>query len=493
MTPSPRGKPDLAPGPGRELVGLFRRLRARHHLSLGQLSARTELSTGHLSDVLNGWKAPSPDSAARIAEALGADQAMALRARRLAEALHELNRYNRARVRRRRHRPASAEPLLEQAAPADDPVTPQAVAMASLPVAVIPPPAQLPPTLPYFVNRTSELGTLHDTFRKSRPDGRIFAISGLAGTGTSALAIRFSYEVLSEFPDAQLYVDLRGDDDDPADPAEVLDRFLRALAVPAAHLPPAIEERQALYRSLLSKRHALVVLDNASDERQVRPLLPGGPDCLVVATSRRPLGGLDLAEQILLDPLAPRHALELLALLAGHDRIAAEQEAANLVALYCDYLPLALRIAGARLRSRPGWRVADLVSRLRDERQRLHELRAGDWSVRSSILLSYRDLTPGLARAFCLLGQAPGLDFGLPGAAAAIGCDVRDAERLLEELVDVALLETPAAGTYRFHDLLRVFAREQAAGHAESERRRALERILMPHRDSGRPGRQPIG
>src|SRR6185437_9121422 len=127
------------------------------------------------------------------AEALGADQAMALRARRLAEALHELNHYNRARVRGRRRRPDSAEPLLDQAAPQDDPVAPQAVVIASLPPAVIPLPAQLPPTLPYFVNRTSELGTLHDTFRKSRPDGRIFAISGLAGTGTSALAIRFSY------------------------------------------------------------------------------------------------------------------------------------------------------------------------------------------------------------------------------------------------------------------------------------------------------------
>lgn len=163
-----------------------------------------------------------------------------------------------------------------------------------------------------------------------------------------------------------------------------------------------------------------------------------------------------MSELILLEPLAADHALELLAVLAGRDRIAAEPEAARQVAKYCDHLPLALRIAGARLRTRPGWLVSDLADRLRDGRQRLSELRAGDRSVRVSFALSYRDLTPALAKAFCLLGQAPGLDFGLQATAAALGGDIRAAESALEMLVDLALLESSVAGRYRFHDLLRV-------------------------------------
>jgi tetratricopeptide (TPR) repeat protein len=348
----------------------------------------------------------------------------------------------------------------------------------------VPIPAQLPSTPPDFVNRTAELTQLAAAFARSRPDGRIFAISGSAGSGKSALAVRFAYEALADFPDGQLYVDLRAEDATPVDPADVLDRFLRALGVPDDQLPPAVDERQALYRSMLSRKRALILLDNASDEWQVRRLLPGGQDCLILATSRSVLDGLDLAQLVLLEPLSVGHSLELLERLAGSERITAEPEAARQVARYCDYLPLALRIAGARLRSRPRWRISDLADRLGDEHQRLSELRAGDRSVRVSFALSYSVLAPAPARAFCLLGQAPGLDFGRPAAAAALGCDIRAAETTLEMLVDLALVESQVAGRYRLHDLLRVFAREQSVSIDENERHSSRDRVLALYRDS---------
>jgi tetratricopeptide (TPR) repeat protein len=221
------------------------------------------------------------------------------------------------------------------------------------------------------------------------------------------------------------------------------------------------------------------------NEQQIRLLLPGGPDCLVIVTSRRMLDGLDIAEQFGLQALNTRHALELLARMAGEERISADREAAEQIAEYCGYLPLALRIAGARLRSRPAWQVRDLADRLADEHRRLDELRAGDRDTRGSFALSYRALSPPLARAFRLLGLIPGIDFGQPAVAAVLGCPLRTAGSLVEELVDVALLETGAAGRYRFHDLIRLFAREQAvADEDEPQRHAALDRVLRMYRDS---------
>jgi tetratricopeptide (TPR) repeat protein len=311
----------------------------------------------------------------------------------------------------------------------------------------------------------------------------VIAVVSKGGTGKSTLAVRFATEVAAQFPDGQLYVDLRGEDAVPVDPAEVLERFLSALGVPAGQVPGSYDGRQALYRSLLARRRALIVLDNASGERQVRPLLPGGTSCLVIVTSRLTLGALSVAEHLILQTLSRDDSVRLLGQLAGAERVAAELGEAELVAGYCGYLPLALRIAGARLRNRPGWRVADLAARLADERRRLDELQVGDLDARGSFTLSYRDLDAAMARAFRLLSVLPGLDFGAPAAAAVLQADDAAAEGILESLVSLALLETSAAGRYAFHDLIRLFAREHLSIEPEAGEG-ALQRALGFYRDT---------
>jgi tetratricopeptide (TPR) repeat protein len=348
----------------------------------------------------------------------------------------------------------------------------------------VPIPAQLPAVPPDFVNRVAELGRLRGVLLSDAGTG-VIAVASQGGTGKSTLAVRFATEVASAFPDGQLYVDLRGADTVPADPAEVLERFLWALGVPADQVPATVDGRQALYRSLLSRRRTLIVLDNASDERQLRPLLPGGTSCLVIITSRLTLGGLNVAERLILATLSPADSVRLLGRLAGADRVAAEPQDAERVARYCGYLPLALHIAGARLRNRPGWRVADLATRLADERHRLDELHVGDLDARSSFALSYRDLDPALARAFRRLSVIPGLDFGTSAAAAVLETGEATAQDVLENLVDMALLETPAAGRYGFHDLIRLFAREYLDAEPGA-RDAALDRVLTFYRDTAK-------
>jgi tetratricopeptide (TPR) repeat protein len=347
----------------------------------------------------------------------------------------------------------------------------------------VPIPAQLPSVPPDFVNRVAELGRLRGLVNE-RGSG-VIALASKGGTGKSTLAVRFATEVASQFPDGQLYVDLRGVDAVPADSGEVLERFLWALGVPAAQVPASVEGRQALYRSLLSRRRVLIVLDNASDERQVRPLLPGGTSCLVIITSRPSLAGLNVAGHLILPTLSQDDSVRLLGQLAGAERVVAEPQDAELVAAYCGFLPLALQIAGARLRSRPGWRVADLAARLADERRRLDELRVGDLDARSSFELSYRDLGATLAKVFGLLSVMPGRDFGVPAAAAVLETSAAAVEDALEKLVDMALLESPAAGRYGFHDLIRLFGREHLAAEPDT-RDTPLERALTFYRDSAK-------
>jgi tetratricopeptide (TPR) repeat protein len=345
----------------------------------------------------------------------------------------------------------------------------------------VPVPAQLPAVPSDFVNRVAELERLRGVLMSDRGAG-VIAVVSKGGTGKSTLAVRFASEVASQFPDGQLYVDLRGADAVPADPAEVLERFLWALGVPAGQVPGGADGRQALYRSLLARRRALIVLDNASDERQVRPLLPGGTSCLVIVTSRLTLGALSVAEHLILQTLSPDDSVRLLGRLAGAERVAADPQETQRVARYCGYLPLALRIAGARLRNRPGWRVADLAARLADERRRLDELHVGDLDARSSFTLSYRELDAVLARAFRLLSVIPGLDFGVAAAAAVLETGEAAAEGILEHLAGMALLEAPAAGRYGFHDLIRLFAREHLPAEPEAGDD-ALRRVLTFYRD----------
>jgi tetratricopeptide (TPR) repeat protein/transcriptional regulator with XRE-family HTH domain len=346
-------------------------------------------------------------------------------------------------------------------------------------------PHQLPPDVAHFTGRRGELAQLHILLAKGSPRTVVIsAIAGTAGVGKTALAVHLAHKLASHFPDAQLYVNLRGyEPHQRLSPTQVLDRFLRALGVASEALPTNLEEQVALYRSLLADRHALVVLDNASSADQVRPLLPASPTCLALVTSRDHMAGLvaqEGARLINLDVLTPEEAVELLAHIIGADRVGAEAEAAVTVAKLCGYLPLAISIAGARLVARPAMSVTDLAARLVDERRRLGELSVGDIEVRASFALSYQSLDPAVARMFRRLGLIAGPAFAPGVAAALIDATPEEAETLLEVLVDAHLLEVaPIPGRYRFHDLLRLYARERVeVEEAGRDRDAALRRAL---------------
>jgi tetratricopeptide (TPR) repeat protein len=346
---------------------------------------------------------------------------------------------------------------------------------------------ELPSGLADFTGRSEELNRLRALAELSSPaDGRpeastvvISAILGQAGIGKTALALRMGHELEARFPDARLYVDLRGTDDRPADPAEVLQRFLSALGLPQQLIPAGLEERAARFRALLFKRQALVVLDNAVDEAQVRPLLPASPRSLVLVTSRNVLAGLETPHRLLLDVLAPRDATTMLAEIVGK-RAEVEPEAIAEVAELCGFLPLALRIAGNRLASRPAWTVAFLAERLRNEQARLQLLQAGDLQVRAAFAMSYGQASPAARRQFRRLSLVPGPDFG-SGLAAVLGeTDGATADVLLEELADASLiLPADRSGRYRFHDLMRLFAGEMlTAEDDDGTRLAAKERMI---------------
>jgi DNA-binding SARP family transcriptional activator/tetratricopeptide (TPR) repeat protein len=326
-------------------------------------------------------------------------------------------------------------------------------------------PRQLPPDVDHYVGREqhlAELCVLLTPERQSAPP--VVAVTGKPGLGKTALAVRAAHRLAPEFPDGQLFVDLQGAGPQPRDPAEVLARFLRDLGVSGADIPASLEERMGLFRDRTAARRMLVVLDNATSEEQVRPLIPGNASCGVLITSRRRLTGLDMRGLTDLGTLADSEALALLGELTGQ-RVSTQGEAIQRIVRLCGGLPLALRIVGTKLRSRPHQTVADLAERLADERNRLDELVGGDREVRASFLLSYDSLEPAQQRAFRLLAVMADTGFPAWAAAAVLGSDLRGTERLLESLVDVNLLEcgrgTLARTRYRFHDLIRLYATEK--------------------------------
>ncbi|GGO73484.1 AfsR/SARP family transcriptional regulator [Nonomuraea cavernae] len=344
------------------------------------------------------------------------------------------------------------------------------------------PPRQLPGPPPDFTAREEELAELRDrlTGQDSMP---ICVIFGPGGVGKSALALRVSHEIAEHYPDGQLHVELRGTTEVPATPQEVLGRLLRDLE-PGALPPGTLEECAARYRTLLAGRRKLIVLEDAAAERQVRPLLPGAPGCGVIVTSRNRLTGLAGASVLDLGLLSDHAALHLLGRVAGPERVAADPDAAARIVRQCGGLPLALRIAGARLASRRHWPVARLADRLADEQGRLDELAAGDQEVRAGIALSYDLLPPETRATLRRLGL-----LGLPYipvwvAAAAMESGLDEAEQVLDQLVDVSLagvVDADATGRarYRLHDLIRLFARERAHGEEpEAERAAMVRRVL---------------
>ncbi|WP_248962040.1 AfsR/SARP family transcriptional regulator [Sphaerisporangium perillae] len=340
-------------------------------------------------------------------------------------------------------------------------------------------PAQLPAEVPGFVGRDAELAELSlflpaKTRRAggARPTMAVVTVSGTAGVGKSALAIRWAHRAREHFPDGQLYVDLRGyAPRQPVSAAGALAGFLSALGVPSRDVPANLDGRSARYRTELSGRRMLIVLDNASSVEHVRPLLPGTPSCVVVVTSRDSLAGLVAlhgAHRLHLDLLAPADAAALLRTLIGA-RVEDEPEAAAVLAGQCARLPLALRVAAELATARPAGTLADLVTELADQRRRLDLLDAGGdahAAIRAVFSWSYRRLPADAARAFRVLGLHPGPDLDAHAAAALIGEGPEEARRLLGVLAHAHLIGPGGrTGTYAMHDLLRAYAADLARIH----------------------------
>ncbi|WP_093784979.1 AfsR/SARP family transcriptional regulator [Actinacidiphila guanduensis] len=346
-------------------------------------------------------------------------------------------------------------------------------------------PAQLPATVSDFTGRAAVVRELGRQLAEASDRGTeggvmsVSAVAGIGGVGKTTLAVHVAHAVRDAFPDGQLYVDLQGTDARPADPEAVLGGFLRALGVSNPAIPESLAERAALYRSILDGRRVLALLDNAHDAAQIRQLLPGTPGCAALVTSRVRMVDLEGAHLVDLDVMSPEEALQLFTRIVGDERVSGERQAALDVVGACGFLPLAIRIAAARLAARRTWTVSVLARKLADQRRRLDELRAGDLAVKATFALGYGHLSPAQARAFRLLSLPDGPDISLEAAAAVLGLDPYETEELLEALVDISLIESAAPARYRFHDLLRLYARERAEqDETEAERCSALSRLL---------------
>ena len=350
-------------------------------------------------------------------------------------------------------------------------------------------PSLLPADIADFTGRTEEIEQIQahlvpadgDAIRLAVP---VAVLTGKGGVGKTALAVHASHRVARHFPDGQLFADLHGGTSHPVSPTQVLHRFLRALGVPASQIPDGLDERAEVYRNLIADRKILVVLDGAVGESQVSPLLPGSGAAAVIITSRGMLAGLAGAVHVGVNVFDFGKSLDLLSRIVGRARVEGQTETVAVVAGYCGHLPLALRIAGARLSERPHWTIEHLVERLADETRRLDELRHGDMGIRPSISLSYDSASEQARRLFRRLALLDLPVFSGWLSAALLDQPVDYAEDVLDDLVGVQLIETTGAGSgvhsqYRFHDLIRVFARERlAAEEPVAEREAALERAL---------------
>ena len=340
---------------------------------------------------------------------------------------------------------------------------------------------------PDFVGRAPELAALYRML-DAPASGQtvvISAVGGTAGVGKTTLAVHFAHQVADRFPDGQLYVNLRGFDPSrpPMTPAEAIRGFLDALQVPPASIPAGPPAQAALYRNLTAGRRMLVLLDNARDAEQVRPLLPGTPGPLVLVTSRSELPGLvaEGAHPLGLGMFSEAEALELLARRIGAARVKAEPDAARELTLLCARLPLALAITAARANARPGFPLAALAGELLDAEGRLDALATGEQitDVRAVFSWSYDGLAPGPARMFRLLGLHPGPDITAAAAASLAATDPGAARGQLRDLTRGHLLSEPVPGRYALHDLLRVYAAELAlAEDGERDCREATRRLL---------------
>jgi len=355
------------------------------------------------------------------------------------------------------------------------------------PSAVVP--QELPGPVAQFAGRAAELAELTGMLALASAEGPrtliVAAISGMAGAGKTALALQWAHQVADRFPDGQLHVNLRGyDPGQPMSAGDALAGFLRSLGVAERDIPAETAERAARYRSLVAGRRMLIMIDNAGDAEQVRPLLPGSPSCVAVVTSRDALAGLvarDGAQRLDLGPLPLAEAVGLLRALIG-ERADDEPEAVAALAGYCGRLPLALRVAAERAAASAGVSLAAVTSELADQQGRLDLLdAAGDrlTAVRAVFSWSVRHLDDETARTFRLLGLHPGTDFDAYAAAALAGTTLRQARWVLDRLARASLIQPAGTGRYGMHDLLRAYAADQAADTgSELERGAALTRLF---------------
>ncbi|HEX4723217.1 MAG TPA: BTAD domain-containing putative transcriptional regulator [Pseudonocardiaceae bacterium] len=348
-------------------------------------------------------------------------------------------------------------------------------------------PFQLPSDIADFTGRDALVecveGQLASTGQQSAVP--VVMLVGKPGVGKSALAVHIGHRLMAEhFPNGQLYADLGGTRSQVVDAADVLGRFLRAFGIPGASIPDGMDERAEMYRNLLHRKRVLVVLDDAESERQLRPLLPGNNSCAVIVTSRVRLTGLPGARLLDVAVMESAQALELLRRVVGDERVDAEPAAADALVRLVGGLPLALRIVAARLAGRPHWTLPMMYDRLADERHRLDELVHGEMMVRASLALTYDGLTPAAGELFRLLAGVEAA--GLPAwtSAALLDGNLHQATDQLELLVDAQMLEIASidldgSPRYKFHDVIRLFAREQLAANVSGAQREvALARVL---------------
>lgn len=444
----------------------------RHHELVGELG---ELSLQH-----------------PLRERLRGQLMLALyRCGRVSEALQVYRRTRRTMVDELGIEPSERLQRLEQSILASDP----GLDLPPGPVRAAPPlvkpavPNLLSADIADFTGRAEEVAQIYDYLTPagdpaSRLAAPIVVITGKGGIGKTSIALHASHGLASHFSDGQLYADLHGASSHPVPPLQVLERFLRVLGVPGTQIPKGMDERAELYRNLIGDQKVLVVLDDAAGESQVLPLLPGNGNAAVIVTSRSRLACLAGALRVEVEIFDPDKSLDLLARIVGAARVQPQTEAAQEVAEQCGHLPLALRIAGARLVARPHWSIRRLVERLADETRRLDELRHGDMGIRPSISLTYETASEDARRLFRRLALLDMPVFSGWLSAALLNAPLPEAEDLLDDLVSAQLVDVIDNGSgaysqHRFHDLIRVFARERlAAEESAADRQAALDRAL---------------
>ncbi|MFF3312335.1 ATP-binding protein [Streptomyces sp. NPDC002952] len=446
------GEP-VAEGFGPLLVAL----RTRAGMSQERLSHAAGVSVRALGDLERGRsRGPQRRTVEALVAALGLDAAGARELERAAS-------LGRPRTRTRSHvGPATAVAGGRSAAADGHGCGPGA---QSCPVPVVPHALALPRDLSDFTARGPALARLLELADELDPaHPPVAVICGQPGLGKTAFAVHAAHQMASRFPDGQFAVDLRGMDPSPASARDALARLLRALGVADDAVPAGTDERSGLLRSVLHERRVLLLLDNAADEEQVRPLLPAHGPSLTLVTSRHSLAGLEAVHRTELGLLRREEAVDLVTRIVGPERVRRESQAARDLVELCGHLPLAVRIAGQRLAARPGESIAKLVGQLSALEGRLDTLRAGSLQVRAAFAVSYRQLSPPARLVFRRASLAARPDFGPETVALLADVSPRQAARCVQDLSDAGLLQPhPGAERYRFHDLLALFAGEQLA------------------------------